>query len=92
MVDSLISPENREWDIDFLKPFLKRSELDAILKTHIGDNLLRDRLVWPFEKKRGYIRLSLDIIGQLLKINPLGALTTKCWPPFLTTCGVVCGN
>nr|XP_017188741.2 uncharacterized protein LOC108173698 [Malus domestica] len=54
VVNSLICSENRMWDIDFLKPFLERSEFDVILKTHIGDPLLRDRLVWPLDKKRVY--------------------------------------
>lgn len=51
MVSSLICPVNGEWDIDFLKPFMVEKEFDAILETHIGEPSLRDRLVWPFEKR-----------------------------------------
>lgn len=49
-VESLICPANEEWDIDFLKPFVWVEEFDEILETHIGDQLLRDKLVWPFDK------------------------------------------
>lgn len=54
LVNSLIYPDKGVWDIDFLKPFVEEGEFDAILKTHIEDPTSRDRLVWPFEKKRTY--------------------------------------
>lgn len=54
MVKSLICPDTGEWDIDFLKPFVSDGEFDTILETHIGDLMLRDRLVWPFDKKGNY--------------------------------------
>ncbi|CAN6568827.1 unnamed protein product [Malus baccata var. baccata] len=46
----LIEEPNSLWGL-VLKA---RSEFEAILGIHIGDPLLRDRLVWPLDKKRVY--------------------------------------
>ncbi|KAB2621851.1 ribonuclease H protein [Pyrus ussuriensis x Pyrus communis] len=54
-VNSLLCNENGGWDIDFLKPFVVEEELNAISETHTGDSMLKDRLVWPFEKKGIYL-------------------------------------
>ena len=54
-VNSLICPVSGEWDIDFLKPFLRIEDYNAILETHTGDKLLVDRLVWPYDKKKGLL-------------------------------------
>lgn len=53
-VASLINPVSDEWDIDFLKPFILSAEYEAILATHLGDPKLRDRLIWPFDKRGIY--------------------------------------
>lgn len=53
-VESLISPVNEEWDIDFLKPFISTLEYDAILETQLGDLCMWDRLVWPLDKRGVY--------------------------------------
>ncbi|CAN6555765.1 unnamed protein product [Malus baccata var. baccata] len=53
-VKSLICPESGDWDLDFLKPFLADSEVEAILDLHIGDPTLKDILVWPYEKRGSY--------------------------------------
>lgn len=50
-VESLIFQTNEEWDIEFLRPFILVVECDAILDTYIGDHMLRDRLVWPLDKR-----------------------------------------
>lgn len=55
LVKSLICLDNGEWDIDFLKPFMAEAEFEAILEMHIGDPTLRDRLVWPYEKRGTYL-------------------------------------
>ncbi|KAM1672854.1 hypothetical protein ACFXTN_037707 [Malus domestica] len=53
-VKSLICPVSGEWDLDFLKPFLADSEVEAILDLQTGDPMLNDRLVWPFDKRGSY--------------------------------------
>ncbi|KAM1605749.1 hypothetical protein PS2_026450 [Malus domestica] len=53
-VKSLICPVSGDWDLDFLKPFLAESEVEAILDLHTGDPTLKDRLVWPYDKKGSY--------------------------------------
>lgn len=53
-VASLINPVSGEWDIDFLKPFISSAKYEAILATHLGDPELRDRLIWPFDKRGIY--------------------------------------
>lgn len=70
-VESLICLDTREWDIEFLKPFVSQWDFEAILGTSIGDPMLRDKLVWPFEKKR-LIRSNRVTIGLLLGTNPKG--------------------
>lgn len=57
-VESLIYPDTREWDIEFLKPYMLQGDFEAILGTSIGDPMLRDRLVWSFKKKN-------DLYGQI---------------------------
>ena len=57
-VESLICPDTREWDIEFLKPYMLQGDFEAILGTSIGDPMLGDRLVWPFKKKN-------DLYGQI---------------------------
>ncbi|KAM0972148.1 hypothetical protein ACFX2H_019691 [Malus domestica] len=54
-VKSLICQESRGWDIDFLKPFLVDAEFAAILGTITGDPLLKDRLIWLYEKRGSYL-------------------------------------
>ncbi|XP_050145591.1 uncharacterized protein LOC126621231 [Malus sylvestris] len=53
-VNSLICNESGDWEVDFLKPFVVEEEIKAILEIPLGDPTLKDRLVWPFEKKGAY--------------------------------------
>lgn len=57
-VNSLIGTDNGAWDINFLKPFVVEEKFNAIVETHTCDQNLKDKLVWPFEKKR-------DLFGQV---------------------------
>ena len=52
-VSSLICPVSGAWNIDFLDPFLDDVTKEAILGTFIGDSVLKDRLIWPFDKREG---------------------------------------
>ncbi|CAN6554430.1 unnamed protein product [Malus baccata var. baccata] len=53
-VNSLICNGSGDWEVDFLKPFVVDDEIKAILEIPLGDPTLKDRLVWPFEKKGAY--------------------------------------
>ncbi|KAM2524302.1 hypothetical protein PS1_031040 [Malus domestica] len=53
-VNSLICNESGDWEVDFLKPFVVDDEIKAILEIPLGDPTLKDRLVWPYEKKGAY--------------------------------------
>lgn len=53
-VGTLISGTSRNWDIDFLKPFISPEDWNVILDTGIGDPLLEDRLVWPCNRNGIY--------------------------------------
>lgn len=44
-VSSLIGSSSREWEIDFLQPFLSMEVQEAIKETPIGDPSRKDRLV-----------------------------------------------
>ncbi|KAL6208458.1 hypothetical protein ACLB2K_019407 [Fragaria x ananassa] len=46
--------ENREWQIDHLKPFLRDSDFNSIKAIPIGPASKRDVLVWPQSKSGNY--------------------------------------
>ncbi|XP_004293049.1 PREDICTED: putative ribonuclease H protein At1g65750-like [Fragaria vesca subsp. vesca] len=46
--------ENREWQIDHLKPFLRDSDFNSIKAIPIGAASERDVLVWPHSKSENY--------------------------------------
>ena len=49
-VNSLICPASRQWDINFLLPFLLVRDRQAILTTPIGAPNRPDRIVWDYSK------------------------------------------
>ncbi|CAN6679166.1 unnamed protein product [Malus baccata var. baccata] len=53
-VCKLFCPFSREWDLNFLQPFLTDVELEAIRATPIGDSSRRDRLIWAASKNGRY--------------------------------------
>ncbi|KAM0981545.1 hypothetical protein ACFX1S_014760 [Malus domestica] len=53
-VVALLCPTTGGWDIDFLKPFISAMEYDAIVDTQIGDPSLRDKLIWPYDRRGIY--------------------------------------
>ena len=46
-VNTIICETSGNWDIDTLKPFIYKEDLDANLDTCIGDPLMEDRIIWP---------------------------------------------
>ncbi|CAN6557042.1 unnamed protein product [Malus baccata var. baccata] len=53
-VSSLICPDSRRWDLNFLLPFLSDSDKQAIEDTSIGDLSRKDRIIWGSSKNGIY--------------------------------------
>ncbi|CAN6559258.1 unnamed protein product [Malus baccata var. baccata] len=53
-VSSLICPDSRRWDLNFLLPFLSDSDKQAIEDTPIGDLSRKDRIIWGSSKNGIY--------------------------------------
>ncbi|CAN6715757.1 unnamed protein product [Malus baccata var. baccata] len=63
-----VSSNLRQWDFDFLRPFLSIADQRAIQETIIGDSRWKDRLVWAanrngkYSVKSGYMWLQVRSI------------------------------
>ncbi|CAN6563499.1 unnamed protein product [Malus baccata var. baccata] len=53
-VSSLIDSSSRQWDFDFLRPFLSQEDQRAIQETIIGDSRWKDRLIWAATRNGKY--------------------------------------
>ncbi|XP_050130812.1 uncharacterized protein LOC126607280 [Malus sylvestris] len=76
-VSSLIDSSSRQWDFEFLRPFLSMEDQRAIQETLIGDSMRKDRLVWAtnrngkYSVKSGYMWLqtrALDVRDHCLPV------------------------
>ncbi|KAM0982143.1 hypothetical protein ACFX2A_015403 [Malus domestica] len=53
-VESLIDYDTRQWELEFIRPFITDHEYLAIKDTHIGDLRSMDTLVWSLVKNGLY--------------------------------------
>ncbi|KAM1161465.1 hypothetical protein ACFX14_000605 [Malus domestica] len=54
LVETLLCPISRTYDLNSLKPFIFMEELEAINDTYIGDSMGGDRFIWPITKNDFY--------------------------------------
>ncbi|CAN6691397.1 unnamed protein product [Malus baccata var. baccata] len=87
-VSSLIDSSSRQWDFDFLRPFLSSADQRVIQETIIGDSRWKDRLVWAanwngkYSVKSGYRWLQIRSIEvrdhQMPAVRSISKTLWKC--------------
>ncbi|KAM1521834.1 hypothetical protein ACFX10_012017 [Malus domestica] len=87
-VSSLIDSFSRQWDFDFLRPFLSLEDQRAIQETIIGDSRWKDKLVWAanrngkYSVKSGYRWLQIRSIEardhQMPVVRSISQTLWKC--------------